>query len=313
MKIRTIQLYPDRPDVTLTTYLLDDSRETTQGKKRPAVLVCPGGGYLFCSDREGEPIALRFAAMGYHAFVLRYSTYGGNRPDFDMGSPVETPDPRSIFPTSMRDLGLAMLTLKDHADEWLLDADRIALCGFSAGAHNCAMYAVSWNRPVLVDHFGVDPERLRPAAAILGYGLGDYVRLHGEARALDPFAARLQRSASIALFGVEEPDDATLEQLSPARQIGPHVPPMFLWTTSEDSLVPSTQSLVLALALAERNLPYELHVFEKGSHGLSLAVQASASSRAEIDPDAAKWVELVESWLTKRLALDLPEKPFWMA
>ena len=65
MKVERLQLYEDRPDVTLTTYILDDSPEMIPGQKRPAVLVCPGGGYIFCSDREAEPVALRFAAMGY--------------------------------------------------------------------------------------------------------------------------------------------------------------------------------------------------------------------------------------------------------
>ena len=76
MKSEVIYLYKDRTDVTLTTYVLDDSREMLNGGKRPAVLICPGGAYLSCSDREGEPVAMAFAAMGYHAFVLRYSTYG---------------------------------------------------------------------------------------------------------------------------------------------------------------------------------------------------------------------------------------------
>ena len=78
MITKTIQLYEGRADVTLTTYVLADSPEMLNGNKRPAVLVCPGGAYLGCSDREGEPVALRFAAMGYHAFVLRYSTYFGS-------------------------------------------------------------------------------------------------------------------------------------------------------------------------------------------------------------------------------------------
>ena len=75
MHTETLQLYPDRQDVTLTPYVLADSPELLRGKLRPAVLICPGGAYLGCSDREAEPVALRFAAMGYHAFVLRYATY----------------------------------------------------------------------------------------------------------------------------------------------------------------------------------------------------------------------------------------------
>ena len=69
MKTDLIRLYENREDVTLTCYLWDDSPELLNGKKRPAVLICPGGAYLGCSDREGEPVALRFASMGYHAFV----------------------------------------------------------------------------------------------------------------------------------------------------------------------------------------------------------------------------------------------------
>ena len=72
-------LWPGREDVSLTTYVLDDSQEMLAGKARPAVIVCPGGAYLSCSDREGEPVALRFNAMGYHAFVLRYSVYSENK------------------------------------------------------------------------------------------------------------------------------------------------------------------------------------------------------------------------------------------
>ena len=74
---KTIQLYENRPDVNLTAYVWSDSPSLQNGRSRPAVLICPGGAYLMCADREAEPVALRFAAMGYHAFVLRYSTYSG--------------------------------------------------------------------------------------------------------------------------------------------------------------------------------------------------------------------------------------------
>ncbi|MFS0779916.1 hypothetical protein ABC255_28535 [Neobacillus sp. 3P2-tot-E-2] len=70
MKSEVIKFYEDREDVTLTTYVISDSPELLGGNKRPAIIICPGGAYLSCSDREGEAVALRFAAMGYHAFVL---------------------------------------------------------------------------------------------------------------------------------------------------------------------------------------------------------------------------------------------------
>jgi acetyl esterase/lipase len=80
MQIVTIELVEDRQGVTLTTYVPDNSPERLNGSKRPAVLVCPGG-YIRCSDREARPVALRFVAMGYQAFVLRYSTYSGGKPE----------------------------------------------------------------------------------------------------------------------------------------------------------------------------------------------------------------------------------------
>lgn len=82
MIVKTIRLYRKRRDVTLTAYILADSPELLNGKKRPAILICPGGAYINCSDREAEPVALRFAAMGYHAFVPRYSIYSKGVPSF---------------------------------------------------------------------------------------------------------------------------------------------------------------------------------------------------------------------------------------
>lgn len=79
MITKTIELYDGRSDVTLTTYIRSNSLELLNGKERPAVLICPRGAYLGCSDREAEPVALRFVAMGYHAFVLRYSTYSNSK------------------------------------------------------------------------------------------------------------------------------------------------------------------------------------------------------------------------------------------
>ena len=135
-----IKLWEGREDVTLTTYVLDDSPEMLKGKKRPAVIVCPGGAYLSCSDREGEPIAMRFASMGYHAFVLRYSVYSENKGGMMFGAQKDPePKPWLNHPAPMRDIACAMLEIRKHADEWLVDMDKIAICGFSAGAHNCAM------------------------------------------------------------------------------------------------------------------------------------------------------------------------------
>lgn len=310
MITQTIRLYEDRQDVTLTTTVLADSPELLNGKKRPAVLVCPGGAYLNCSDREAEPVALRFAAMGYHAFVLRYSTYFNGEP-----APFPLPEklalnPNSVHPAPMRDIGKAFLTIRAYAGEWLVDVDRIAICGFSAGAHNCAMYSVYWQDPVICEFFGEEPAAFKPAAAILGYGIGDYHLMFGAIS--DPFAQVLSDAASMAFMGTTSPTQELLDAVSPALHVSTNTPPTFLWATTADELVPVENTTRMANALAQAGVPLEVHIFEQGPHGLSLADQASAGSIFEIDADAAQWVGLAEAWLKKRFTLSLPQKPAWL-
>jgi len=313
MITKTIELYEGRSDVTLTTYILSDSPVLLIGKKRPAILICPGGAYLACSDREAEPVALRFAAMGYHAFVLRYSTYSQGAPGFlpltrDVRNlPV---NPKSVHPAPMRDIGKSFLVIRAHADEWLVDMEQIALCGFSAGAHNCAMYSVYWQDPVICEFFGEEPATFKPAAAILGYGISDYHLMFGEIT--EPYAQAMSEAASIAFFGTKSPSKEMLDAASPALHVTKNTPPTFLWATASDELVPVENSTRMANALAQGGVPFEVHIFEAGAHGLSLADQSTAASLLELDEDAAKWMGLVEAWLKRRFALPLPPKPAWL-
>ena len=109
---------PGHPEATLEGYILDCEILYGQEKKRPAILVCPGGGYLYCSPREAEPVALRYAANGFHAFILRYSVQW-NAAGF---SPLE-------------EVSWAIGYIREHADEWNIDPEKIVACGFSAGGH----------------------------------------------------------------------------------------------------------------------------------------------------------------------------------
>lgn len=312
MKCQAIYLREDRTDVTLTTYVLDDSPEILGGKSRPAVLICPGGAYLSCSDREGEPIAMQFAAMGYHAFVLRYGVYSEGAPGMFMPEPGTKLEvkPHCVHPNPIRDIARAMLEIRAHADEWLVDTDRIAVCGFSAGAHNAAMYATNWHKPVISEYFGRPVEEFRPAACILGYTLSDYVYMKENTTA-DPFAAGFFSVSNTAFLGTPDGDDALLTEVSPARNVSENTPPTFLWATSEDSLVPVQHTLLMVKALADKKIPFEVHVFESGPHGLATATQASATALSTIRPEVARWLPMCDTWLQKRFALELPPLTPW--
>ncbi len=306
---KKIKLWKDRDDVTLTTYVLDDSPEMLKGKKRPAVIVCPGGAYLGCSDREGEPVAMRFAAMGYHAFVLRYSVYSENKGGFMMAANNEPEaKPWLNHPAPMRDIACAMLEIRKYADEWLVDMDNVAICGFSAGVHNCAMYSVYWDKPVMSEPFGVDNALLKPAAAILAYPVIDYVFMKGLIEKMEGFGKELFHMCNFAFAGAAMPDDDKLTEISPNYHVSEKTPPMFIWATAGDNLVPVQNSTIMATALGNAGIPFELHVFEKGDHGLSLSDQSTSSTVGQIDDDAAKWIPLCQEWLKKHIGIDLPGK-----
>lgn len=303
MKTEVIKLIENRDDVTLTAFVWKDSPELMAGMKRPAVIICPGGAYFNCSDREATPVALAFAAMGYHAFVLRYSVYGGNV--FDTGFQNITVKTECQYPRPMQDIGRAILYIRDHAEQWNVDCQKIAICGFSAGAHNCAMYANNWAKPVMTEHFGRPAEDFRPAACILGYPLTDYVYA-GVNHSLNPMDAAFHAASTTAYLGEHRNDPHYLTEVSPCRNVNENTPPTYIWATAADALVPVQHFLFMAQGLADQKIPFELHIFEDGPHGLSTSTQASAPSKSMIFPDAAKWVPMVDCWLQKRFALPLP-------
>lgn len=299
-----LYLYKDRTDVHLTTYLWDAS-EFPQGGKRPAVLVCPGGGYFDCSAQEGAPIALRFAAMGYQTFVLHYSTYTKDQGGFPFGAKNVPPHPETAHPAPVLDIARAFLKIRENAESWKVDTDRIAVCGFSAGGHNAAMYATNWHRDYIAQAVGVDKSQLRPAAAILGYPLTDYVFMQSTAEGNHVDRGFFDNS-NIAFLGTAEPTMEQLIAVSPARLVDENTPPMFIWATASDELVPVMHSLRMAQALSEKYVPYTLHIFEKGNHGLAAGTQASAIAMTGISPEVNDWMDMAEKWLLKRFALELP-------
>lgn len=312
MKCQIIPLREGRTDITLTTYVLEDSPEMLNGKARPAVIICPGGAYMSCSEREGEPVAMAFAAMGYHAFVLRYGVH--NEGARFSPTPGQEPEIKAkehcLHPNPVRDIARAMLYIRDHAGEWLVDTDRIAVCGFSAGAHNSAMYATNWHRPVITEFFGRPVEDFRPAACILGYCLSDYVYMKDAIKG-NPMDEAFFANSNTAFLGVPCGSDELLREVSPSLNVTENCPPTYLWATSEDTMVPVQHTLLMAKALADHKIPFEVHVFENGPHGLAVATQASSLAQSQIRPDVAQWVPMCATWLEKRFALEFPPLTMW--
>lgn len=247
---------PNHPDATLEGYILDCELTLGQEQNRPAIIVCPGGGYLYCSPREAEPVALSYAARGVHAFILRYST-GRNAGGF----------------AALEEVSWAIGYLREHAEEWHIDPDKILTCGFSAGGH-VALAA------------GLMAEN-RPNGMILGYPAVTIPNMPGA-----DFMLKL-------LTGKEAITDQDAEDLNLLSKIDKSAPPVFLAATAEDFLTPSG-AMAVAKKYSDLGLGYELHVFQHGPHGLSLATDVTADGSSQVINAAfSSWQDLSISWLFK--------------
>lgn len=252
----------------LSAYILDNLK-TEPKRRRTAVIVVPGGGYWNCSDREQEPVAMRFLGMGCHAFILNYSV-----------APHR-------FPVSLRELAMSVAAIREHAAEWHIDTDRILVCGFSAGGHLTCSLGTFWNRPVAYEAIGKTPEEIRPNGLILCYP----VISSGEYR---------HQGSMNQLLG-ENPDPELAELFSLENQITADMPPVFLWHTLTDENVPVENSLLLANALRRADVNFEFHLYPSGGHGLSLATEETSGGKESlVEPCCQTWISLVQSWIEAR-------------
>ena len=270
---KEISLNPEVPDVKLVTYLLSPSREVKVGEKKPAVIVCPGGAYQFLSDKEGEPIALKYNGEGFHSFVFRYH----------VGTDEYTKQPQPII-----DLAKAILIIKQHADEWEVDPDKISICGFSAGGHLCAMYSSLWKDKWLCKTCGCKSEDLKISAAVLAYPMADYVLVETMRR---KSPTNLMDQVNTVMTGTKDPDMDIIVKCSPLSYVNKNTVPCFIWHTFQDELLDVRNSLHFAEKLSEYQVPFELHVYEEGRHGLALACEATDCEKQEKERTAVEWFQ----------------------
>ena len=260
------ELGEDSCDATLKTYLPDNLVEIGRDdEKHPCLLICPGGGYAFCSKREQEPIAFYFLPDGFNVFILEYSV-----------APHR-------YPTQLREVAAAMELIYKYADTWHCDTNRVAIMGFSAGGHLAAHYSNAYSCPEIRAIF---PDSKPVQASILCYPV----------ITADPTWAHL--GSFDALLGKKDRTSEDIQKFSCNKLVTDSTPPAFLWHTSEDSCVPVMNSLLYAQALAVHKIPFELHVYPHGGHGLATS---DARTLREVLPEHRYdhvWLECVRKWLS---------------
>ena len=234
-------------------------------QRRPCVLICPGGGYAMCSQREAEPVALQYLKEGYNAFVLWY-----------------TVAPKH-FPHALREVAASVELIHRNAEAWNCDESLVAILGFSAGGHLAALYSNAYDWPEVRE---VLPESKPVQASVLCYPV----------ISADPAVAHM--GSFECLLGHLPLTPGETERFSCDRLVRDTTPPAFLWHTSEDNCVPVQNSLRYATALADHHVPFELHIFPYGYHGMSLCTRETLDG--EITPGmqhAQCWVEESCRWL----------------
>ncbi len=274
MLLKRDYLYENNGKVWIDSYVPANPAKS----KRPAMLIFPGGAYRYCSRREAEPVAKFFLDKGFNAYVLEYTLID------DFKWPEAPFDP-------LKDAMLAVKFIKDHAEEHITDTAKIACIGFSAGGHLAGMLATCDNDKELLDSLQLSAEDVKPAAAILSYALIS------------------------ALYQIDEahpdelPDDWNEywmnDHCSVDKRVNPTTCPVFLWHTVPDDCVPVKSSIYTAMALADNKVPFEMHNYPAGWHGLSVCT-ADTEGRRDI-PDvvryASSWKDEVMLWLENTLSL----------
>ncbi|MBQ9728952.1 MAG: alpha/beta hydrolase [Clostridia bacterium] len=241
MKAYTVDLkqeYPFLQGGKLDCLLSGDPSEQGEPWSRPAVIIVPGGAYEIVCPLEGEPVAHRFLAKGFHTFVLTYLCRCDG----------------VCYPEQLLELSSAVDYIRKHAKQLHVNADEIFAVGFSAGGHLVANLAVEYGSVAEKAGYSLDA---KPAAVGLSYPV--ITSVHGHQGSYDALLNGYTDEAKAELLKTLNLNEAVTEQTAPA----------FIWTTAEDTCVPADNSIRFALALAQHGVGYELHVYPKGDHGLS--------------------------------------------
>ena len=261
---RTYEI-PSFEDASLTA-ICEDVTDAIRQKQPPrrAVIVCPGGAYTGLAAHEGDPVAFRFLSAGFATFVLRYSL-----------------KERAADFRPLRELALAIRFVREHAEEFHVDPNYVFTLGFSAGGHLAGSAGVLWDIPEVQQHMqGTAPEICRPTGMILCYPV----------ISSDPTFGHL--GSFKRLCGTDAPTPEEAARYSLEKHVKPTTSPAFLWHTFADRGVPVQNTLAMANALREAGVPFEMHIFPEGGHGLGLCDGAYRDP----NPHNACWIDLAITW-----------------
>ena len=260
-----IQAEGSLPYANLKVYLWEKSPEI-QTKNRPLILICPGGGYEFTSDREADPLATQFLAMGYQVAILRYSV-----------APAE-------YPVALLEAFTAIKMIRENADERCGEAEKLFVLGCSAGGHLAASVGMFWNKKWIAEKLGCTNEQLKPAGMILCYP----VITSGAYAHRGSFEALLKNQYNEEML--------TLNSLE--KQVSKDTPQAFIWHTYTDDCVPVENSLLLISAMKKYEIPVEFHMYPVGGHGLSTCDElAETPDGYGVQKECQSWLPMVRTWL----------------
>ncbi|SEU08058.1 alpha/beta hydrolase [Enterocloster clostridioformis] len=249
-------------EAKLEAFLHEKSSSWPSYDHRPCIVICPGGGYGFLSDREMDPVSLEWLAQGYQVFVMHYSVAK-----------------KAVNDQPLKEIAEAIGTIRSNANEWGIDSDKIAVLGFSAGAHLSLSLGTMYDSDILTK--GVN---YRPDALILCYPVVS--------------AGQFVHCGSFEnLTGGKDQDK--WEKYSLEKKINSKTPPCFIWHTLNDELVPVQNTMLLVDSLIEHGVMFELHIYPSGAHGLSMCTGEVCRPGAQVDKHPGTWFSLSCEWLNQ--------------
>lgn len=256
-------------NAVLETFMTSWQSQVAELALRPAIIICPGGAYEFLAEREAEAVAIKMLSLGFQAFVLHYDTTSGS------------------YPAALTELAESVRLIRNRANQWQINPNQIIVAGFSAGGHLAASLGVTWHEAWLEKKLNGSSEQWQPNGLLLAYPVissGSFGHQNSFINLLGQNFAQIEK-----------------EKVSLGLQVNSNVPKTFIWHTANDQTVPVENSLLFSQALSRQHIPFELHIFPEGHHGLSLATKESAEEVSDINAAVAIWIELFAHWFQENI------------